>query len=147
MNNSFNELNVTNNAASKYMSSREKNKNIVGSYIDVINNKIVIEMLIDRADVQEKLKSDLSKYNNYVNYDTIKYTTVDQPKIYSTTIKSGGKILARRIDENYVAVCSMGFRTKYNNRYGYVTAGHCLKNATSIQSGTVLYNRFDNNQK
>lgn len=39
----------------------------------------------------------------------------------------------------------MGFRTKYNNQYGYVTAGHCLRNASSVQSGTVLYSNFTNN--
>ena len=146
VNNTFNELNYSNNTVSKYITSKERNKNIVGCYIDVINNKTVVELLNDDIEIKSELFNYFIKHNNKINANIIKYVVVEQAKTYTYTIESGGEILGRPIGTNYVAVCSMGFRTVYNNQYGYVTAGHCLKYASSVQSGTVLYNRYDNNQ-
>ena len=40
----------------------------------------------------------------------------------------------------------MGFRVRYNNSDGYVTAGHCIKNASFMYTGNPVFSYFDNNQ-
>ena len=110
-----------------------------------MNNKVVVEMKDASIKKQENFKSKLSISRKKMNMSAIEYVEAEQPKSYAKTINSGGEIYGRQIDSTHVAVCSMGFRTKYNNQYGYVTAGHCLRNASSVQSGTVLYSNFTNN--
>lgn len=143
--NSFNELNEINNSVSEYITTDTTHDNIIGGYVDVMNNKAVVEMEDTSIKKQEKLKSALSISRKNLKMSAIEYVKAEQPKSYAKTIYSGGEIYGRQVDSTHVAVCSMGFRTKYNNQYGYVTAGHCLRNASSVQSGSVLYSAFTNN--
>lgn len=145
VNNSFNELNEINNSVSEYITTDKIHDNIIGGYVDIMNNKVVVEMKDASIKKQENFKSKLSISRKKMNMSAIEYVEAEQPKSYAKTINSGGEIYGRQIDSTHVAVCSMGFRTKYNNQYGYVTAGHCLRNASSVQSGTVLYSNFTNN--
>ncbi len=41
----------------------------------------------------------------------------------------------------------MGYRVRYNNKNGYLTAGHCFSKANiNIPTGTVVERQFYNNQ-
>lgn len=142
---SFNELNEINNSVSEYITTDKIHDNLIGGYVDIMNNKVVVEMKDTSIKKQENFKSKLSISRKKMNMSAIEYVEAEQPKTHAKTIKSGGEIYGRQIDSTHVAVCSMGFRTKYNNQYGYVTAGHCLRNASYVQSGTVLYSNFTNN--
>lgn len=73
----------------------------------------------------------------------IKYKQRKDNKTTVKTIKAGGSIAAQG------GTCSMGFRTKYNGKTGYVTAGHCVKKGinSKVASGTVKLFQFANNKK
>lgn len=144
--NSFNELNDINNSVSEYITSKKSHDIVVGCYIDVLNNKSIVEMTNTSEKNKEQFLKEMVNYKANINQDAIDYIQTEKAESYATTIKAGGQIYGRQVDSTHVAVCSMGFRTRYNNQNGYVTAGHCLVGATSVASGTVLYNRFQHNQ-
>lgn len=144
--NSFNELNSINNSVSEYIADMKSHNIIIGCYIDIINNKSVVEMT-DISNSNKKIfVEEISYYKTNIKQSAIEYVQTEKAKSYATTINAGGQILGRQVDSTHIAVCSMGFRTKYNNQNGYVTAGHCLVGASSVQSGTVLYSQFQNSQ-
>lgn len=130
---SFNELNSVNNYFSDYM---EQNKGYInGAYIDVVSNRVVVEL--------DQINKDIT---NIINKDRIDdgIILVNSEHYYDvhslTTINAGGKFVIS--GSKY---CSMGFRTKYNNKKGFVTAGHCLKNVNSVPSGVVKISHFSDN--
>lgn len=58
------------------------------------------------------------------------------------TISAGEKIIVKDNKE-----CSMGFRTKYKGKTGFVTAGHCVELGATYYSGKVIKVQFKNNEK
>lgn len=142
VNHSFNELNAINNAVSRYMEN--DTKLIKGCYIDIMNNSVSIELeKISKENID--LANKLLSYENYYMSNIIKYEQYLYPKEHVNTLKSGAQIIVP-IPGGY-GECSTGFRTKYNNQKGYVTAGHCVKGSTNITTGSVLLSQFANNQK
>ena len=142
--NSFNELNKINNSVSDYLISEKSSEIIIGSYVDVVNNKSVVEVTGTNPTVQRALLNDISFYRKKLKQSAVNYVQVDVPTLNSEIIKAGGTILGMPVDYDY-AVCSMGFRTRFANKDGYVTAGHCIKGAQFVESGQVLYSQFADN--
>lgn len=145
VNSSFNELNRVNTIFSEYI-FQKTNDDILGCYIDVEDNKVAVEL---NAKTRKAISNVLSVIlaNTKINYNSLKFVEIDEPKTFATTIKSGGQIYGAYSGNGYFSVCSMGFRTRYNNQNGYVTAGHCLKGGTIIASGRILFSQFSNNER
>jgi hypothetical protein len=143
--NTFNEINDINNKVSDYITSKMKHDSIIGCYIDITTNKVVIEMIdLDESHIIA-LQKDINRFGVDIVDDIIQYIKAEKPTTYQD-IKSGGYIRGKQVGTYTYESCSMGFRTKYSGQFGYVTAGHCINGATNIQSGTVLLAQFANNQ-
>lgn len=153
---SFNELNSVNNYLSNYFSSGLiKSDNFNAVYIDVINNTVGVDLTDDSQIQQENFKKTIfdskMQVNSEINFDlkTIfdsKLVTVSQSdRLYTmANLNAGGKYL--RVSSQSWNYCSMGFRTRYNGKNGYVTAGHCAAGYSSFPSGTIRLKQFTNNQ-
>lgn len=143
--NSYNELNNINEKLNEYFSSNIKNENIISNYVDIINNNITVEFNNSLNDIEKKslFNSDkLKSIKKYYDEKIIVLNLSEEKNTMATTIKSGGSISTQG------GICSMGFRTKYNGKAGYVTAGHCVQNGvnSTIPSGNVKLYQFSNNQ-
>lgn len=144
--NSYNELNEVNNDVSDYMSSNKlKDKNVSGTYIDIMSNEVVVE-LADNSEVkQQSFKKDILEFlttektkkslkSEMIKFNKGKYKT-------HAYINVGGQIT---VSGGY---CSMAFRVNYNGKNGYLTAGHCTTAVgATIASGTVRARQLANNQ-
>jgi len=140
--NSFNELNDTNNYIGDNMSKIDKN--ILGTYIDVRNNAVSVD--VDKKILKSKnlfdIENNLLKSNRKIDNKKIKIEYTTASSSYSPTyINAGGYINVN------AGSCSMGFRTKYNNKKGYVTAGHCAVGSTTFPTGSIKLSQFKHNQK
>lgn len=137
--NSYNKLISYNNEITKYIENND-DEEIQSNYIDVINNKVTLEI---SSDSDEKMKKTVNKIlsKSRVNDKMINYRDASQIFLNATTIKAGQK---------YQVVgweCSTGFRTKYNGKNGVVTAGHCLdKVGADTQIGKIRVIQFKNNE-
>ena len=142
--NSFNELNEINNIMSNNIN---KDENVLGTYIDMLNNTVKVEL--DNMDIikQEQTIKKIFDNNQKINSSLIiksKKTPLltfekgEKAKLLES-INSGGKL------DTHQAVCSMGFRAKMNGRKGYVTAGHCLSYVNAPKHGTIRILQFQNN--
>lgn len=146
VNNTFNELNLVNNNVANLMLENElENNNINGTYIDVMNNKIVVELNENTKTQQQKISrnifNDISLFTlEKDNLKLITYQKSDKSFTYED-IKAGAQIKVNG------GRCSMGFRTRLNGKDGYVTAGHCLEGGGSIETGTIKLVKYANNQK
>lgn len=146
VNNTFNELNLVNNNVANLMLENElENNNINGTYIDVMNNKIVVELNENTKTQQQKILrnifNDISLFTlEKDNLKLITYQKSDKSSTYED-IKAGAQIKVNG------GRCSMGFRTRLNGKDGYVTAGHCLEGGGSIETGTIKLVKYANNQK
>lgn len=156
---SFNELNLANNDVSDFMTSKESNisskimsakelnnakNNIIGTYIDVINNSVVVEVLEENDKQQQQFRTHISnKIYNLSESINNQLITFEKGELASTygELNAGGNISDLG--------CSMGFRVKVNGQEGYVTAGHCVEGKHMINSGIVNndYTQFADNEK
>lgn len=139
--NSFNELNELNNSISDYMTSDKfKNDNISSTAIDVMDNVVVVDLADDSVKQRNKFEKVMVEFRGKFNSDLISFNQ----GIYnsSANISAGGKITS-----GSGGTCSMGLRVKYNNKNGYLTAGHCVNNVgTILPTGTVKVKQYSNNQ-
>lgn len=137
----FNELNSVNNNAASIIST---NDNIAGAYIDVMNNKAVIELNDNGEEQQKKMVQKLSSARKLLNAKEDTSSIISFKKSAKATtfqnINAGGKISVSG------GSCSMGFRTRWNGKNGFVTAGHCLVGSSKIQSGYVRLAQFYDGQ-
>ena len=85
VNNSFNELNDVNNILSEYIIKRVDDKNIVGAYIDVVNNKTIVELSNSNEINKERIKNVVNK-NRQSN---IKNEKKSQKKSILNFVQSG----------------------------------------------------------
>lgn len=158
VNNSYNQLNLVNDEISNIFTSksiRSNYNNLSANYIDILNNKVVVELSDNNEVERETFKQLLTLTSDSKNYTTLVNSTQDnivldsslisfstgEYNTFATTIKAGGQIA---VQDGY---CSMGFRTKVDGNSGYVTAGHCVQKGlnSTIASGTVKKYQFSNN--
>lgn len=148
--NSFNELNEINNKVSNLLNINKILKNnLNGVYVDVMNNTTVVEIKEDSKLTKTKLIEEIwnTEENQKVG-SRGKLVTLEVTQESRTTqdivYPNAGSLL---FFGQYG--CSMGFRTRYSGKKGYVTAGHCTSGIANnlIQSGDVLKQQYNNNQK
>lgn len=138
--NSFNTLNKINNEISNGFTVDEF-ENISGSYIDVLNNVVQIET-DKRENIIKLFDNKAFNIDSEVLNSAISVTSSKNMKYYSN-LNAGAKYIGR------AGECSTGFRTRYNGKDGFVTAGHCVKSgktgyvAPSISVGSVEYVKYD----
>lgn len=137
---SFNELNDANNQLSDMTMDYLTENTILGNYIDVKNNTVVVEQKDNSIASQGLIKRQLNK-NNYNKSKLITFITGDYSFTYAKKVVNVGGAIG---NGNF---CSMGFRTRYHGYDGFVTAGHCVKNLATIREGVVKYVQYSNNQK
>lgn len=95
---------ILNNYLGKY-------ENIKGLYIDVISNKVVVEL----------------KHYDEGSIEQFKNEILDSEMIYLTQGSDFSDII--NPGEGYAnGYCSYGYRAKQGNKLGIVTAGHCINN-------------------
>lgn len=142
---SYNELNEINNDISNYMVEK-KDKNVEGTYIDVMGNAVNVE-LNDNSEFkkQELLNNTIKKKNEYYQNKT-----VEQKKIPVKIVKGNKSSLLETIYSGQKfntgdAYCSMGFRAKFGGKNGYITAGHCLNKNNQPSHGIIKKLIFSNN--
>ena len=120
---SFNDLLHIYNSLNDLISSLHYD-NVVGFYVDVIKNRVVVN-LENNTDAKQKefrvnvLDSNLIVFNS------------SNKAILTSSLSPGSK----------VGGCSVGFRAKYNNKAGYVTAGHCVMDGTTTFNGNPILKR------
>lgn len=136
--NSYNKLIEYNDYIGNYIKNSNANE-IQSNYIDIINNKIVLEIDdVYNENTKKRVTGMLLKKK--INNEIIKYKEAANMNL-DATLKSGAK---------YQVVgwyCSTGFRTKYNGKNGIVTAGHCLDRVgADTQIGTIRLIQFKNNE-
>ena len=131
VNNNYNSLEETNKIIVDYFSGNNiEYGNLIGHYIDVFSNKIVVELKDNNIEQQQLFKAIV--INSPLIVFVSKKENVD-------TLQTGGGITTKGVPDN----CSMGFRAKIGSMYGYITAGHCYNNVgASSTGGTVAYRHY-----
>ena len=129
---SYSELNTINSEISKKFI--ENNTNISTFYIDVINNKLTVEL-------KENSKSEVAKFKSeIVNSNTITFINEEELTSFAN-LNPGAKL------GTYNA--SIGFRAKLNGKNGIVTAGHSVigpgLNTSVAGIGTLRKRAYTNN--
>ncbi len=146
--NSLNYLNELNS----FISEVFKNiyyENHSSNFIDIINNRIVIELKDNKVEEQQKFLTLLEKKEKKVKkiskikFENLKPIIFSQNENYTNgALKIGQKV------QMVAEYCSVGFRTKYKGKAGYVTAGHCTDKVGGIvQTGTIRLRQFKNGEK
>lgn len=139
---SFNELNAVNNNVSDYMALMDlNNDNVRGTYIDIMKNKIVVEVKENNDKEQKKIKNNIAMGKNNIISKLVESSKIfifKEAGITSITknIITGSKIYG---DNS----CTIGPRIYYNGS-GYLTAGHCVKNLKYTPKGTVIKSVYSN---
>ena len=100
-----------------------------GYYIDVMNNRVVVEL--------ENLDKINDFKKNIINSEIIHF--VEGKKPLATATYNIGSPLKDSLGNNF---CSMGFRAKYNGNAGIVTAGHCVVANQVLPFGNVQVRKF-----
>lgn len=134
--NSYNELNEINNRLVDYYSSTGADiSNLSSHYIDVFNNKVVVELLDNSSEKISKLKQNvLQQSRSSLTSDVIEFKTGVKQQNHATSLDAGQPIATNGVSNN----CSMGYRVKINGVSGYITAGHCFNGTgESATGGTV----------
>lgn len=149
--NSYSDLKAVNDKIIQYLDSDQANKdvfdNFTANYVDEMNNSVVIELKNNSTEKQALFKktiaSNYSKITNSIN--DLNCITFKKGQTATPAVDvNPGKIISVHNDSK----CSMGFRTKYNGKEGYVTAGHCFTGTSpSIVTGSVELWHFVNNQE
>lgn len=137
--NTFNELNEINNKISQYIVD-EKDNNVIGCYIDVISNKVAIEIIDNSARNIKKIES-----SNDLKRTAVQFEKSQVSSLHAITMNAGGIFISHYLNNKYT-FCSMGFRTKYNNQNGYVSAGHCFDDDLQPPSGIVTKKQYKHNE-
>lgn len=132
--NSFAELSRTNKMLGKIISSnRNIYKDVNSNYIDVMNNKVGIDISSDDKNMENQILDLLE------NNDIVKFNENTEPNITQATLKAGARYFLTSNPNN--GSCSVGFRVNYLGN-GYVTAGHCVQGLTYVPTGDVVIKRF-----
>lgn len=139
---SYKELERANESLIESISESKFSNDVTAFYIDVENNTVGIDVINDnlartQANLKEKMvTSDLFTIRK-VKSSTKKYATVFKAgsgfRIYSTTPINDYD-------------CSVGYRAKLGNDYGFITAGHCFNSSSTMTSGvgSVKSNKLSN---
>ncbi len=124
---SYNELLNQKNIIHK---SLINDSNYTGSYIDVDNNSIIIEV----KNISLALPIQIED-NSYIK--VVENTFIN----YASYIHPGQKIMTK-----FLGYCSVGFRSRVDGENGYVTAGHCTSGLGGISPQGVVtrYKNFGN---
>lgn len=89
------------------------NIGIISNYVDVVTNKVVVEL-------ENNTKEKQAEFKKKVSDSTL--ITFKQGKREFTTSYNPGQALNKTNGELF---CTLGFRAKRNGKAGFVTAGHC----------------------
>ena len=153
VNNSYNDLNEVNDAIIEYFTNNGvTNSNFIANYVDVINNKVVVELKDISLSEQAKFK------NEVVNSDLIEFKIGEEISLTST-YKSGSKITTTYqirkygsnggyTEHNSGGGCSIAARAKRNGVVGYITAGHCFGYmdydvvSATVNNGTYVTRKY-----
>lgn len=92
-----------------FLDSKNDTDNILAFYIDVPNNRIVVELENNSVKNIEVFK------NTIINSDLLYFKKGE--KLHSTSINAG---------QGIPTGCSVGYRVKKGNLSGFVTAAHCF---------------------
>ena len=130
--NDFNSLDEVNNNIIKYFSSdKVEYKNLIGNYVDVYTNKVIVEIDKNTKETQNQFKE--------LVIDSDLITFVEKEGRNEDALNAGSGIKTKGVDNN----CSMGFRAKINGNVGYITAGHCYDGTgESSTGGTVTHRQY-----
>ena len=121
--NSYNELEKVNNKIEEYIQSNNPG-NILAHYIDVVNNKVVVELNdYNEVEIENFRRVVLdSELINFIKGNLVSVTSTYNP---------GGALLDGAGNQS----CSIGYRAKLSGKAGFVTAGHC-----TMAAGASYYN-------
>lgn len=142
---SYNELEDVNDVIISYFTNNGVNINgFIGNYIDVITNRVVVELENNSMDEQNEFKekvidSDLITFvKGTETTSTASYNAGAEFTAVHTKTEGNTQISTYK-------TCSIGYRARLNGVSGFVTAGHCFgKTGNSASIGTaskVIYNQ------
>ena len=142
---SYKQLEDTNELLIKHISSNSKLINDVSAfYIDVKNNRIGIDVLTNKShNVEKSIKEKFEEIQLFTITEVSKKVNK-----YVDIFKAGSgyRVFSSTPTNDYD--CSVGFRARLGNDYGFVTAGHCFSqlNGNTLTSGvgTVKSNKLSN---
>lgn len=121
--NSYAKLEKINNEIINYFTSNvSSNDIIITNYIDVINNKVIVELPTNSTEEQNWFK------NNILNSNLIEFIKNENTLVTTSSYNSGG---------SFGGFCTIGYRAKLNGVEGFVTAGHCVDD---YSIGTLIGN-------
>lgn len=108
-----------------YLENIKNDTNFVGNYIDVENNKVVVELINIENNYIENFKNNVIDSNAVIFKNGERISTKSSYKAgqgfsYNVTYSNN--------QQTHISSssCSVGFRTKRNGVSGFVTAGHCF---------------------
>ncbi len=144
VNYTFNELNNINNYVSDNLFTDESiDNNVAGTYLDIMDNSVNIELTKNNILEQLNIKNTLAKTKGNLNLNAIKFSTAQKPITFKD-INAGEMFL---LVANKAPFCSMGMRVRYNGNDGYLTAGHCATGLKNFTTGTIEVAQYANNEK
>ena len=112
--NSFNELKKVDDYIIEYFSKNsDTDISIVSNYVDVLKNKVIVELENNSIEEQEKFKEKIID-SEYIEF-------LDGQRTY-IALNAGEKMW-----QGSTQGCSVGFRATLNGKKGFVTAGHCTQ--------------------
>lgn len=117
---SYKELNEIHNAILDYFLSDNKSVNIVGVYIDVLSNHVVVELKEKSEDTIKLFKEKIS----------------DSPMIWFEQGQIFEVISDLNPGDSY-GICSFAYRARLSGKNGIVTAAHCVSSGQNLSFGTV----------
>lgn len=129
--NTYNELNEVNDKIINYFLQNKNNLGLIANFVDVNKNAVIVEL----EDLSEEIIDSFKK--NIVDSSTIQFVK-GLKNTRTANLNPGQK-------EESIN-CTVGFRAKLNNKEGYVTAGHCVKNraiGSVINTGTIRKVKVD----
>lgn len=136
--NSYNELKEIDDSIINYFANNlSSDISIVGNYVDVYTNKVVVELEDNTPAEQQKFK-DLVFDSEHI--------------IFKTGERSSNALNAGQgLYNGNQLLCSLGFRAKRNGQNGFVTAGHCVESFAEGNSyysyGTLRKKVYSNGKK
>ncbi len=126
VNNSYNYLNDLKEMISELTIKNGKRiyKNFSSVSIDIVKNKIKVNLVSnngqEQTDFIKMVENSSSSTYSLLNLSKLELIDFGEATYTATSINAGQRVPVP------AGGCSVGFRTKYNGKIGFVTAGHCL---------------------
>lgn len=128
---SYAELESTHDVILGYMLS-DNNSYLTGLYIDVPNNKIVVELRTNTSEEVKKFKENVIDSPFIVYNEERKFTNIVNP---------GGSLTSTNLGSS----CSWGYRAQTSSgQKGMVTAAHCFSGIGDYANGVGIVSKWKN---